>query len=417
MHLKNKFIILALSLSAVFANPIYAQQTSKQDIEFNSKLNAFDINIKQGNTTIKGIYAHLTKKDGKWILNSFSTERPKVVKFDAEEVLVFSEDFKLVQPDFRDFSWAKTDEFSCMSGALRPNAINHRSDYNPCDSSLTKVSSYEIGTNAFLAVFSFGISVATGTTSSKMLVDPAKVTAIIEESQLMQKIQEIKNDKWLNRYRNQFKSIKTPKDIDDFISNYANHDPENLLSQAEAQRELIWLKQYRRKFDTIDSETDIDAFTQTYANKDPENLLSGAEAKREKIIQMNIDRARAREAESKANQIHQRQAQQQEAQRKENRLHMVKVIGAKICQTLLNSSYNEDQGFAVYGQQVYKNVFGTVTLTGYTENVADERLQIRVGGINFSGPKNISLSSFEYGGVQLKSNSVFWEYASLWTPC
>ena len=364
-----------------------------------------------------GVYAHLIKKEGKWLLDSFSNQRPKVTKFDLEEVLVFSDDFKVVQPDFRDFSWGKTDEFMCMTGALRSNATNNRSDYNPCDSSLTKVSSYDVGTNAFLAVFSFGISVATGTTSSKMVVDPAKVVSLMEESNLLQKIQQTKNDQWLNKYRNQFKAISTIKDIDAFVGSYANNDPDNLLPQAERQREAIWLKQYRQKFEAIDSEKDIDNFSLEYSGKDPENLRSAAEAKREEIIRRNLERARVREAEAKDKEMRLQQAQQLEIQREENRLRVVKVVGTKICRSLPNSSYDEDQGIAIYGERVYKKVFGTVTLTGYTENVAGERLQIRLGGINFSGRKNLVLGSYDYAGVQLKSNSLFWDYASIWSPC
>lgn len=301
--------ILLLCGGALF----FSQQAVSKDSDAQEKLKSWDLTIAQGNTPLRdGFYAHLMKKsDGKWVLVSFpAIVAPKVKVFDAEEVLVFSPDFRQVQPDFRDMGRnTKGDAFHCMSGALRSDAMNHRADYNPCDSSLTSVSDLNLGFNVGLTVISFGISAVTGTSSREVVVDPEKVIKLLEDTQLIQKIQAIKFERWLEPYRRQFAAIDSIKDIELFVQKFASKDPENLVPAADAKREKIiardaerWLDEYRRQFAAIDSVAGIESFAQRFTSKDPENLVPAAHAKREEMTARDAERYRLRQVELLAKQ-------------------------------------------------------------------------------------------------------------------
>ena len=90
------------------------------------------------------------------------------------------------------------------------------------------------------------ITLGTRSIRRQVVIDPVKVVSLLEESQLIQKVMDLRTERWLSQYRNQFTAIDSTRDIESFVSQYASKDPENLLPQANAKREMMLAKDAER---------------------------------------------------------------------------------------------------------------------------------------------------------------------------
>ncbi len=243
MLLMKKILAQFLLLyCAVSANA----QSQSDVVNASVKLNEWGLTIGDSLQPLNGPYVHLRKEDGKWKFEQFTSkgESAPVKNFTSDEVLQFSADFTRVQPDFR--VWlqpsSKTNVYLCLTAGLKKEEGNTRSDYNPCDSSLTSVSDSQVTSNVLLSVIALG----TRSIRRQVVIDPVKVVSLLEESQLIQKVMDLRTERWLSQYRNQFTAIDSTRDIESFVSQYASKDPENLLPQANAKREMMLAKDAER---------------------------------------------------------------------------------------------------------------------------------------------------------------------------
>lgn len=235
--------IFAIAFAFVSHSAVAGTVTTPASEQNKKKLLDWNLTVIDGKSKQLGVYIHFVKQDGKWTLKSIG-DYPSLNDINNEEVLVFSNDFTRVQPDYRDMKLGKPQEgFTCMTGILRGKQANARSDYNPCDSSLTSVQSLNVGANVALAVFSFGISAATGTSTRIVEVDPNKVVALLDETGALDSISTFRREKWLQNYRADFKKISSSKDVEHFIRSYSADDPDGLVTQVETMKTLILAKE------------------------------------------------------------------------------------------------------------------------------------------------------------------------------
>lgn len=314
-----------------------------------------------------GYYVVFGKADADWRITRIETAKTPVSDFSHVEVLFFNKSLTYVEPDYRDgLVNPKTQRFSCWTGVLRSRKDNGASDYNPCESSLTSTVDARIGHQAMLAVFSLGTSLLTGTTFRDVAVDNTKVLALIQESNVLPQLRERVEADNLAIYRNAFSRARTSGELDALIRRYANNDPDGLIPPAMERRDRLAIKE--------------------------------AEAQ-EKRRQSEIDQSRR------------------------NTL-AVQTKGARICKSV-EATFNADTGARIYSAYGYKPVTrpipGTVTVTGFTEGISWDRLQIRAGSIRHTSPsgKRVDLETFEDGdvGASIRPGTVFWDSLSKWNPC
>jgi len=120
--------------------------------------------------------------------------RPAVEDWQNKEILFVSSDLSEVQPDWRTWYGYAEDlgVFGCMKGVFRSDEYNNRDDYNPCDSTLSKVliNKRDVGFNAFITVFSLGLAPLTGTAQYSVRIDKSKIAALAENTQMMTALRE-----------------------------------------------------------------------------------------------------------------------------------------------------------------------------------------------------------------------------------
>lgn len=93
-------------------------------------------------------------------------------------------------------------------------------------------------------------------------------------------------------------------------------------------------------------------------------------------------------------------------------LPKVKSIGQKICRTI-EITQRKVMGYAM-GEPVYgEAVRQQANITAFTENVAGEKIQIRISGIQANG---VNLDRID-GTVVMQNGAVIWDEASKWGLC
>ena len=138
------------------------------------------------------------------------------------------------------------------------------------------------------------------------------------------------------------------------------------------------------------------------------------------IQQRAIDEQRAREKRNeeikRANEKRKEEIKKAEYDRKINNLPIIKQIGQKICKSLKGFDrqilgYFQNQ--ALYGQPQNIDIY----ITAFTENVVNNKIQIRIAGIRkqiFDSFENINSID---GDINIQINSLIWEDPMDWSPC
>ena len=210
-----------------------------------------NITIKQGNLSTaktKGYYVIYQIKDQVPTLVEISPEPPTIRDYKNSEVIFFSNDLSFAQPNFRTFKFdEKSGNFFCFKGALRSDRDNATTDYNPCDSSLTRVASYNVGTHAFLAVASFGLSAVTGTTVTNVTVDEERFLSLITRTKSMALVAERRQKDDHERYLKDFSSATTIQLLNSFIREYASNDPQQKVPIAREKINQLVAEQHLQR--------------------------------------------------------------------------------------------------------------------------------------------------------------------------
>lgn len=102
---------------------------------------------------------------------------------------------------------------------------------------------------------------------------------------------------------------------------------------------------------------------------------------------------------------------------KSNRqLKMVRVVGQKICKIIDGTERHlvgRMMGQVVYGASVSQTFY----ITGFTEQVAGEKIQLRIAGIRkIEGDRMVNVDKID-GDTVLQTNNVIWDDPILWRPC
>jgi Tfp pilus assembly protein PilV len=187
-----------------------------------------------------GTFVLFEKVDSQWLIKSIQNFREPVTDFKKHEVLHFNSDLSFVEPDFRDYKSDRNGrEMTCWTGPLRGPKDNHTTDYNPCTSSLTSISSLDIGTNVGMAVITLGVSALVGTTTRSVAVDKDKVLQLILDTNALEKIRAKNVESATNAYHFGFSAATTSDQFAFFIKVYENNDPEDLVPQAKIKRDQL----------------------------------------------------------------------------------------------------------------------------------------------------------------------------------
>jgi hypothetical protein len=321
----------------------------------------------------QGYYVLYEKLEGTALrLIKISDDSFPVIDFKNKEILYFSSDLKFVEPDYRNFIVVKnSNEMLCWTGAWRTRETNAMIDYNPCESSLTKKSNINIGDAAFIAVFSFGLSVATGTGNRNVSVDKEKVISLIKETSTM-----------------------------DALMNWA-------LQKASANK----LATYRGAFRSAQTSAQIDKAVQQYSSEDPENLIPLALVKREQF--------KREEAQRNIDQQHRKVFETQNRDREMAALSStIKKVGARVCRFVSGST--RAQLGSTFGHAIYEELGNgrTFALEGYVDAISENNLKITIVSIT-------SKRLFQQQGIDsfselppIYTKGLFvWQEFEFWRPC
>lgn len=198
-----------------------------------------DLRVGSGASRAGAYFALFERQgNGSMRLATVSTSRPEVADVDRQEVLAFSADLTEVAPDYRTFIVDKeSGTFECWTGLLRTRKDNATTDYNPCESALTKTVDVNAAFNVLATAVTAGAWALTGTSSRNVAVDPDRVLALVRETGVMQQLlakRQASHQRW---YQAAFSQARTAADYDAFIRQYANDDPDGLVPLARAMRE------------------------------------------------------------------------------------------------------------------------------------------------------------------------------------
>lgn len=312
----------------------------------------------------------------------------------------------------------KRNRFKCWTGLVHSRESQGREDYNPCDSSLTSTVDAQLGAQALLTVATLGMNVLTGTSIREVAVDQAKVLALLQQTNVLGQLKEQKEAKERLAYQEAFANARTATALNAFIQRYSNNDPDGLVPKATEKLTQASLNDYRMAFDAARSSSALNAFIHRYQTNDPDRLVPKAIERRDLAL------ASERQAEEQ-----QRKLSAQEAERNQKRLAderrkinaALQTPGTKICASYLGTR-DEYLGVMVGHSPQTNKIPGTYIVTGFTEGISGNRLQIRTGSIrhtNRSGNTVIMNSPLTIGdiGVTLQPGTVFWDSVSNWTPC
>lgn len=247
---KSVFTISIVLLTAVLASCAGNPATQSQNKPGSAnKINAQKLNIviKQGNESVRGVkgyYAKYHLNNQIPVLMEISEEPPVISDHKNTEVIFFSNDLTFAQPDFRTFNVNnKSASFVCFTGVLRTEKDNATNDYNPCDSSLTSVSSYNLGSQAFLAVASFGLTAATGTTFVDVSVDEEKFATLIAKTNSLELLAKRRQADGYKKYLKDYSAASSIALLNRFIQDYGSNDPDNLVPAAREKSAQLTIEQ------------------------------------------------------------------------------------------------------------------------------------------------------------------------------
>lgn len=163
-----------------------------------------------------GYFARIERVKGRdWVVREFSTDPIIGRTGENQEVLYLSRDLEFVQPFFEHIVHRLDDSFECTP------LMDSRELYTPCNSALTSVHlTRSVGKNLIAAFTTFGIA-----SGSHKKVDSDAVLHAVRSSGLIEKAS-------LARYRNDFQSAKTSRQLEQFIAAYGSWDPDGLVSEA-----------------------------------------------------------------------------------------------------------------------------------------------------------------------------------------
>lgn len=255
---KNRMAITVLSL--LITHHALAEEQKSQDsgqgqqnVENTTKieesLKSLGLTIRSGGAPrADGYFVSFEKQESGWKLTGITTSRPTITDFARQEVLLFSNDLGSIQPDFRTSKYdPRRDDFECWTGALRTRKDNATTDYNPCESSLTVTSNFNVVGNAVGHIFTLGLLLPTGVSSRNVVVDKEKVLSLLQQTGALDRVREkkiaIERERFMVTYRNAFTSAKTSIQLDAFARKYSGNDPENLVSQAIMRRDELSLRE------------------------------------------------------------------------------------------------------------------------------------------------------------------------------
>ena len=371
------------------------------------------LSIGNGNQITSGYYLLLEKNSEGWKVDSIDQTPPRLIDASKQEILVFSRDLTMVEPYYSDYAQWFMKEYPSNS-SFRNNLAKgiyecfrndkgKRPTYNPCSSSLSvqteKVAA--IAADAIMGVATLGISLATGYTIEKFVIDPKKVQEALTEADAVNTVKNFntKLDEQSAFARANSSSIA----LRNFIANFQNNDPAGLVPQAKSklpQVESLEAARYQQSFDTASSRYDYENFINTYQSNDPDNLVPKAQEKLNELI------AKQDAAENSARE----ELDQMLAQAKKQMLVQVKEIGQFVC-TKINGT--ESWGLGRPEPRIYQ-------ISGYTEKSSGEKIQIRINGIQkFDQNGNLLGNVDRVNGVVIYQNgAIIWDDAVNWnTSC
>lgn len=114
--------------------------------------------------------------------------------------------------------------------------------------------------------------------------------------------------------------------------------------------------------------------------------------------------------------IRRKQELEQNAIRAKDERSRVKTIGAKICHSSSGVG-KEYSGIVIGGIPSYSKYTGEIMITAFTESVSNNRIQVRVVGIDFFGEKSFRLDETGYNSFVIQNGSVIWDDVDNWRPC
>lgn len=401
-------VLLCLAIQSASADELPSNP------ETDESLRALGVTIgngMNGNPKRGGYYVLFEKTAGNWKISAIETRQLPVEKPADKEILFFSMGLDLVEPNFRDWELSKTTgQITCRSGMINKRNSG-RSSYNPCDSSLTSTIDAKVGTQAVLTVLSLGLNVLTGTGVRDVAVDKTKVLALLEETKALERVREKKAADDRQAYLNAFTNAKSSSALNAFIQRYTDNDPDELVPQAIELRDQAKANEYRRAFENATTVAALDAAIQRYQGNDPEGLISKA-LERRKLLYA----AEQKEAQIQA--VKATYQQMVEAGRLRQRIDSVKVIGTKICNSEIGVRH-EYQGLIGPNGPVTRPVAGIIKVTGFTEGVSGDRVQIRAATIVHTNQTGnaVHSNSYEFRGIRIAPGQIFWDEAANWAPC
>lgn len=426
---KQTGIWLAAALCSTLFQPAVAQDmqqgTSATDAAKSPDAAARAMGITIGNSLlpakrkVAGHYAVFEKTDGTWKVLSIDTAPQPVADFATREILFFSGDLSYVEPDFRDGNInQKSKQFECWTGALQTSKSQHRTVYNPCDSSLTSTVDARLGTQAMLTVFSLGTNLLTGTTMRDVAVDQTKVLALLQQTNVLGQLKEQKEAKERQAYQDAFTNARTATALNAFIQRYSNNDPDGLVPKATEKLTQASLNDYRMAFDAAQSSAALNTFIQRYQTNDPDKLVPKAIERRDLAL---VSERQAAEQQRQSNAREAERMQKLQADERRRLATALQAPGTKICASY-QGTREEYAGAMLFGHiPLTDKIPGSYTVIGFTEGISGNRLQIRTGSIrhinrsgNFVMMNSLTISEI---GVTVQPGTVFWDNMSNWTPC
>lgn len=255
---KNRMAITVLALlishhALAEEQKLHDSEQGQQNLENTTKieesLKSLGLTIRSGGAPrADGYFGLFEKQESGWKLTDISTSRPAITDFSRQEVLLFSDDLGSIQPDFRTSKYnSKRDDFECWTGALRTRKDNATTDYNPCESSLTVTSNFNVVGNVAGHIFTLGLLLPTGMSSRNVVVDKEKVLSLLQQTGALDRVREkkvtVERERFTKAYRNTFASAKMSSQFDAFVRKYSGNDPENLVPQAIMRRDELSLRE------------------------------------------------------------------------------------------------------------------------------------------------------------------------------
>ena len=148
---------------------------------------------------------------------------------EGQEVLFISSDLKYAEPFFEDQTQIQQETVVCNV------MFSNNPLYNPCSSRFMTVNAFKsLGKSAWSILTDFGMSSGT-----HKALDHDTVAEAIAATDLLTSIEKQVAAWEYQEYRDAFNEAKTAIDFSAFIDKYARHDPDGLIAQAIARRNVL----------------------------------------------------------------------------------------------------------------------------------------------------------------------------------